>query len=676
MLIKDVIERVARQIAETSDGALIVPTEVVAEGWRRLLCRYRPSSVLRSDRVLAWDTFKKEALRRSNRPTPANALTRRIYAMRLLNANRRRPLLRAIVPPEYRAHIGSYVSMVGRLLPRLTMMTRNGATLGRDWHDDCAALFQDYQSFLNEYALYEPEWESPTVSSQRRYCILFPEVLRDWEYYRPYLEETPQISHIAVPASQNSPLRVYETFFDELQAVMQSIERLLDTGVMPADIAITVADVIRYAPYLQSAADIRAIPLTMRYERPLIEWPAGVFFAHVARLLRSQWDIEALRDLLLNPLIPWRKPDDLRIIVERCTRNAVLRGWSSIAAVLDPERRRLLHILRDELSGLRDAKNAGDLLAAAGRCGGLFLQVEDWDRSNQRVWQMVLNLLADIAYLERHPGIECEQPFDLFLSLLRDRPYVPEPTEMGIAVYPYLVTAGLAVEHHFVLNLSQAATRVRSSMYDFLNEMQRTRIGYNDLDISNEYHTLYNHSGTNVMLSCSHNTPIGRAVPALIGTPLSTVGTDDDVPRLEVERTFWAGQDLTDQDGSRQSPFPDMLYPSQRQGIEYMAHTGLMEKSIDWSRQRIGHPIIPAKVVFSATSLERLRRCPFDYLMCDVLGIWPPNNERQPDDALHVGTLYHRMLQTLYDEIATRDAHSMPLVWRTTIPWASRLSTI
>ena len=70
-----------------------------------------------------------------------------------------------------------------------------------DEDKDLQEIYTRYSAFLNKYGLFDPAWERPPFKKNgNHYFLFFPEILSDWEEYKPILESASDfITVISVP---------------------------------------------------------------------------------------------------------------------------------------------------------------------------------------------------------------------------------------------------------------------------------------------------------------------------------------------------------------------------------------------------------------------------------------------------------------------------------------------
>ncbi|WP_455382315.1 PD-(D/E)XK nuclease family protein [Salinispira pacifica] len=298
------------------DTCLVFPSEVIAAFWRDEFLRLTGRQAVRADRFISWDTFKERLFRSTESRRPANRLYRTVFASAFLARNRRRPILRRLVDPAYAETAGSFERYIRSLLPGLQKLLRRGGPMletvvGADLASDLKRLHGDYSQFLDLYGLFEPGWleeREPVVD--RKYLLFFTSVLDDFEQYASRLSALRSVTVVdtgnATPTATD--LVEYANSVQETNALLDSIESLLEDGVHPRRIVVTLAAAAEYRPMLEREAALRSIPLVFRAGRPLSEYPPGRFLAELGRARARGFSVDALKSLCLNRAVPWREP--------------------------------------------------------------------------------------------------------------------------------------------------------------------------------------------------------------------------------------------------------------------------------------------------------------------------------------------------------------------------------
>lgn len=676
-----------------ADRTHVFPAEIAAAFWRRELVQSTDRRAVREDRIISWDTFKEAVFAdRSNR-RPANRTARRLFARWLAEENARSPFLSALIAPAHAAHSTLFVGKIEQLLPPLHQLrSRYSEKLDAASRNDIEEIYQRYAAYLRRAERFEPSWQQIERSERvGKYTIHFPEVIEDYPEFVRAIDKIPTLSERRIPKSAIPALLEFGNAHEEVAWLLGRLEELLDGGVRPERIAVTVGNTESYLPYLAAEAGRREIPLAPRAGKVLSAYPGGRFFSLLRDLVADDFSLHAMKSLLLNGAIPIRDREAAREIVRCGIDSGVVRSsvsgrrdeWEQALrgriALLDErdrqeeaERRerteRALELYRSLARGTNDLVNAGTFAELRRRLYRLFavlLDTDAWDHTNVLVFQRCMEVLTDCIEESRADGYAVSSPFTAWLTLIDSQIYVPRGAEEGIPVYPYRVAAGIAPDYHFVVNCSNEAARVLSVQWSFLREDQRESLGLHGAEMTDGFLTLYALSGSEVLFSYARESFSGPQI-----APFTFVGDGTVLPAetgagepaaedpFEREPSLWSGAS---------GEIPDTLYPVQRAGARYIAQTGLLHRAPDYGAGRVTETDLrnalvarcgrekPGRVLLSATDLQRYVACPFSYLLMRPLAIDDEYYQVDQDDPRLLGTLYHDVLEHLFGTIRDED---------------------
>jgi RecB family exonuclease len=289
------------------------------------------------------------------------------------------------------------------------------------------------------------------------------------------------------------------------------------------------------------------------------------------------------------------------------------------------------------------------------------LLIAAWDEQSRLVYQSCLDVLYDcVAAAELFEVSLPSSPYSVWMQALADRIYVARSDSGGVPVYPYRVSAGLACRRHFLINAGHDTTTVSIRRFPFLREDQAREIGVRDRDLSQEFLRRYLASGESVRMSYSVE---GLSGPALASGYFVTQDAVVPGPNV-VDRDPYARETAFWETASPEC-FPPTIFPSQRKGYDRMTGTGFREPAADLTSRPLQVPHLvhalrsrlerDGALPVSPTRLEVFLTCPFRFLMRYALDM--EEVEYEADAAGHRagGTLAHRALARLFEEIKEED---------------------
>ena len=656
-----------------SSVVFVFPSEVAAAFWRAETARRGPVRAVRADRFISWDTFKEQVLQERAELAPVNRTTRMLFADAVISENADRPFLSRIVDPRYAEEADAFASDIESLLPTLAALTSGGVYEGLEprLRSDVDELSRRYRSFLDAHGLFEPAWEVQRLEPGRReYVIFHPRLITDFAEFEPALRGHPAVSLVGgIPeAPPAGPvMREYETSRAEIRDLCAHLETLLDDGVAPRDVAVTVCGTDAFLTYLEAACRRRSIPTSLRAGKPLTSYPAGRLFENLRGLPQSDYGLDAMQALLLDRAVPWKDPAAMRRVIrlgiERgCLRNYREEGreqdvWlSALGGEKYRDERGLYGRLRAQTRALNTADSFSRLRSALYEFFGTFLDTGAWSRTQLRVFQSCLDVLSDLIEASERVGLVPRRPFDLWLQALRSRVYVPRDAAAGIALYPYRVAAGIEPRYHFLVNASHSRMRLVHAPYGFLRDDEKERLGLTDTDLTDDYAAAYAVSGSSVAASYSRESFSGPDLPpswfaerALVQEVRRGEAAPDP---FDAERGYFAADEEP----------PARVYRDQLRGLAHMGSTGFTARRPDWSQTLVDDDTLrdrlhaarrtdEGRIRLSPSDVGSYRHCPFGYLLGTLLRLDPDAYTRAARAAADTGRTYHRGFERLYTRI-------------------------
>ena len=180
-------------------------------------------------------------------------------------------LFRSIL--EDYAEIGAVFSeWIAGILPQLDHFEKRYADKASDFLEDdemkdYLVLKNEYADFLKKNSLFEPSWlSSEFYSYQKKYIIIYPELMEDFGEHAELLRQQEEISYIPCPKfnQKENLIDVYKNSRSELKNTVLQIEKLLSEGVRADEIAVSVPDIENYAAYIKREFYLRGIPAEFR----------------------------------------------------------------------------------------------------------------------------------------------------------------------------------------------------------------------------------------------------------------------------------------------------------------------------------------------------------------------------------------------------------------------------
>jgi len=664
---------------EDERAVFVFPSEVSARFWLRRALDFGRRKALRSDRFLDWGDFKRRYLRYPGDRRAVNRAERTVFAWGVLEENRRRPFFRALVPPEHAGSPEVYLGFLVRSLPalsRLPALEHRWPRASTDKLEDLRRLSREYQGFLEGSCLYEPSFELPELDArERRFLVLFPEVIEDFQEYAPLLAGHPSVATVGVPPlppAEQTLLAVHDTLGLELERLLDSVAALLDLGTDPEEIVISVAELAALEGSLSRRAELRAVPLVIHRSHPVTAFPTARVFRQIQAVDASRFSLDPLKDLLLNRAVRWREPALAAGLVRLGLDHRLLRslpaghrdGWEDAFRRAEsignprglplPQLRRFYRRLRRYLSEICGARSFHSLKERLTGFARVLLDTSQWQPGELGAFQFALEKLDELqaASAGDLPA------FSLWLAYLDNELYLPRLVSGGVPVYDYPVAEGIAPLHHFLVNASQEGTSRRLKPLPALNPYEEESLELRERDLAPEHLRLFLHSGRKVRIGYSRQ-GLSRThlPPALFVTHGSVTAPDKPAQAVEaagdpelLERRAWAAA------GS----FP--LVRLQQLGFGHALATSLAPKGLDATAEAFPDPELAARLLeplcgprggeeplrISPTALERFHACPFAYLLESCLETGEEDYTVSTSDPRELGAIMHRIFEGFF----------------------------
>lgn len=671
-----------RSILEDALGdrniSFVFPSEVAADSWARAAPSRLGAKAVESDRFLGWDSFKALLFSRRGSGRPADGVARIIWAAGVAARQAAAPFLERILGParlsEGQGAGVAFVPFLASLPPALSSVARASSRLpGDDALRDLIRLRDDYASFLDEHGLFEPAWEAlPAPSPGNSYIIIAPELIEDFEEYAEAIAALPAVSLARLPRPESPPeLAGFDGCYDEYRWALLSIGELLDSGVNPEDIALTVPDIEASAPYVLRAAEIAGVPLSLKRGSTLAQSPFGRLLEEISACSSRGFAFDALRDLLLDRFAVWNRADEARGLIRFGIDKHAVASFADRGKNVDIWRlsfkacgapRSLVDFYRDlrrRVERISTARTFASLRAAIMEFRRELLDESGLGKGEELRLQKAIDELNKLVQMEERlgPG-ELPSPLELFLKHLEDIPYVPQESGAAVPVYPYRVSALVAARDHFVLGCSQEGASVSYARARFLREDQKEALGLADRDASADFASAYTVSGDVVRFSYSAEALGGWTLPHPY-----FLGREGNPRRPDAERELALDPQLSEgRAWASGAALPGRLPRAELAAAASLAAApiaGAAERyaqqkcaGVEARRAALGSATRPdGELRLSASEVEDYLACPFAWLLARALKLEAQEAGVGFFDALLAGEMGHAAVRELFAAI-------------------------
>jgi hypothetical protein len=750
----DLIRTIIRREIGRQESCFVFPSEAASSQWARRAGDFTGVRSVALNRFMAWDRFKERAISAASLDKrPVSQVLRRLFVRSLIEGNARalraKPEegrkpdrggraeglpFRVLIPPEYAEEGAVFASSLVEILPSLgywkIRTEKSGVKL--DGEDrDLLLLEGEYRAFLEKFRLFEPSWEAPSrEEGETRYFIFYPELIEDFAEYEPFLKTAGE-RYQWIPMEEEEalpPLRRFGTIREELRSAVLEIRRLHEEEHIPfEEMALSVPELKETEPYLLREFSLYNIPLRRRFGKPLGEYGAGRLFSLVNDVVVNNFSFSSLKALVLNSSLPWRYPQKNEELILFGIENNCVSGyleggekkdvWEEAFKLSsrgrDKELQRYYLTLKQKLTALSGCRSFTALRSAyfslrgnraefeAPAAGGKsFFSREHCPAESDAVLGRCVEELSALIQIEReldltgeNPRLMPPAPLQFFITLLREKQYVPRRYEAGVNLFQYRVAAAAPFACHFVLNANQSSATVLYQSLKFLrrDKRERLKITGEDRDASAFFFRAYGICGAGrLWISASERTFSGWTIPhSFFKGPFLPGGgfpAGEDFPRgddfFAGEKNWWT---FPGKPGGEGTPaFPARLFSVQKEGFDRFkslipredaldltkprgpfsgpAYRPVFERlrAVQWEERELEDGGKEACLKVSATDLNDFFTCSLFWLYKKIFAIREFSLEARLLDDASRGLLYHRILEKLFTRIREEEGVFWP----------------
>ncbi len=666
-------EKVILDAAADNGTTLVFPSEISAYFWRRKVMAAGVASTVPADRFLSWDRFKESITATEYSLRPANRALRLLFASYFLQKVASGEVsVESFIPGNFRWNASSFTSWLSRMLPGCKAVSEAAEAAGGDAlgpvYRDLIFIEDSYRTFLEEKGFFEPSWHTAQpVIGESRYLVCFPEIIEDFGDYAPFFTGR-NVDVLPVKATTTgAEIHRFPTTMEEMDWVLAGVAEYLEDGMSPGDIVITLPDGDEWR-YLEDEARLYGVPLDIRIGKTLTDYRGGAFFRLLGEVGTGGLELETLERLFLDHAFPWKDRETGTNIVRFGREHGLLKNYGNVNLWKRKLKAFGLSRLRDYLDsivsgvkGLSDASSFYELRIAMYAFIDRFLNPENWSSIDGQVVRYALDSLGELVKTEEYLSEPSKsRPFQLWLTYLSGSVYVPRGTGLGVRVFPYGVTAGIMPSVHFIIGIDQARIRRTVSLPTFLREDQRLACGITDMDITDDFLSLYMASGEKVFISYSGQGFEGpHLAPSLLQGKTEGDGEAWSAGPCVGEESYWNGT----------SPLPERLPQCMKLGFSRISSTAFhsVPSSFDFSgNTELAHTLAgkntddEGRIVISPTGLDSFNLCRFQYLLTHLLDV--DDNIPAPlfPDPLERGIFLHEVFKQFMELVRRDEAGIQP----------------
>ncbi len=694
----DIAKKISSCLAERKI-CFVFPTQVSADSWAEAALSLPGLEALETDRFLGWDGFL-DRITSANIPKgrkKADARSRLLWAMSLLEEQRKKPFLRSLMS-QVTAPPLSVAPGFARLAPTLRGIAVRLRTLSGDLPGgereaelgEYLELAEKYSRFLDQNLLYEPAHLHPSTDRERHYILFEPSLMPGHAAVAAELDNACSVEVHSSRAQGGEPedgespiLQKFATLHDELGYVLASCASLIEAGLQPEDIAISFPNPgPEIQAHLRLIAGQWGLPVDFRAGKTLAASPFGHLLTSISRASAEGFSLRTLRMLFDQGAFRWKEIDLARKLIRFASRYHIPE-LSADRQYMSEIWKRTLSLCPDPGADVRafhaSLLKAARSIAGAGSFAKLrgalhefkdkYLDEKDIDPEADRTLERIFEELDGFdqwhGYL-RAPDLRAS-PLDILLLALDATPYRTAESANAISVYPYHLGMLLASPIHFVMDASQDSLKPARGYFSRIPEELRDLIGEEEIDEAvlssfDAVHAVYCHAGKGLSgFSVPHpwflrnaarqHMVDGQGIPPLPDALEARAWRDSaagELPARLAARSLRAARGILEPDGRGN------LYPSSTLcGKSRVAATALDPGAL------LALPACDAAPFYkiSPGRLKSLMECPIKWFMTCVPGI---DGGSSAAAVLAEGSLAHALIRTLLQDIALRDGGFRP----------------
>jgi hypothetical protein len=463
----------------------VFPTQISADSWAKASLDFSGRTCVDLDRFQGWDKILGTLRQRPSSPglREADSQSRLLWAYRLIKEESKNHLLgrllnRRQVPPSGLAcGLASAAPFLFEAAASLRAKISDGSLPDdQGLIQDYESLAADYSSFLRKNGIYEPGRLPWRGDPDKRYLLFYPSLMPG---FSPELSRSAPDLRIETwePDMRLSErgLLSFSTLPDQLDFVLGLCRNLIDQGLSPSDLALSLPDLgADMEAHLSRASRSWGLPLQYRGGRKLSDSPVGRLLGAAARALGEGFSLRSLKILFDPGLAPWKERQQCLSLI-RIARRYRIPDFSADPEYMtslwaktlgsqsgqDEALSSFFSLLRRSCAALSNSRSFAALRIALHAFIDDLLDEEKFSTYSTLTLERIFEELSALESWETSLALEkgVLNPFEVFQAALQHRLYSPKDPAQAIAVYPYHLGIMIPARMHFVLEASMESSR-------------------------------------------------------------------------------------------------------------------------------------------------------------------------------------------------------------------------
>lgn len=704
----NLIEQTIKTYGRNLQNVFVFPSRIASRLWFQKSLNITGLGTVPSENYMSWDGFKESCLvSQAASLSPVSNTVRRIFAQYISRLNSEKakdgePLFKFLIPQDYAETGAVFSEWIAGILPQLDHFEKRYADKGSDFSNDnemrdYLVLKNEYTDFLKKNSLFEPSWvSSEFYSYQKKYIIIYPELMEDFGEHAELLKQQEEIGYIPCPKfnQKENLIDVYKNSRSELKNTVLQIEKLLSEGVRADEIAVSVPDIENYAAYIKREFYLRGIPAEFRSGFKLGLEQAGKLFSLIYDCVQNNFAFEFMKPIVLNKHIPWKDREGVEALIDYGVKNNCAVSWKEnkedtvykniwiesfkinyerdeIEVEQKKKARDWFYSFYYAVNRICESKTFADLQKNYFLFRNELIDENLFSEKDNAILGRCISCLQELLYLEDkfEAYMPCDR-FKFFISELDKAIYVPQNTGLAVSIFPYRVAAATPFSYHFVLNCSQDHTNIIYNKLSFLRKDKREALGVFETDASSYFFEAYTESPNSVFSFSPHTFN-----SYLIINNLFEISEDEEIKNAErvnkkIEELKSYDSFLFDypEEKEETSEKTSAIYKIQKNAVSTFS-TLKRKKAFSYlqnSYDRVSEELNSymeknlfkdGAIKLSQTDLKIFTECPVLWFLEKVLSVFSENYDAGIFDARNIGNLSHNVLEVLYKEIGSTDKY-------------------
>lgn len=704
----NLIEQTLKTYGRDLKNVFVFPSRIASRLWFQKSLSITGLGTIPSENYMSWDGFKESCLvSQAASLSPVSNTVRRIFAQYISRLNSEEakdgePLFKFLIPEDYAETGAVFSEWIAGILPQLDHFEKRYADKSSDFLEDDEMrdylfLKNEYNDFLKKNSLFEPSWvSSEFYSYQKKYIIIYPELMEDFGEHAELLRQQEEISYI--PCSKfnqkKNLIDVYKNSRSELKNTVLQIEKLLSEGVRADEIAVSVPDIENYAAYIKREFYLRGIPAEFRSGFKLGLEQAGKLFSLIYDCVQNNFAFEFIKPIVLNKHIPWKDREGAEALIDYGVKNNCAVSWKEnkedavykniwiesfkinyekdeIEVEQKKKARDWFYSFYYAVNRICESKTFADLQKNYFLFRNELIDENLFSEKDNAILGRCISCLQELLYLEDkfEAYMPCDR-FKFFISELDKAIYVPQNTGLAVSIFPYRVAAATPFNYHFVLNCSQNHTNIIYNKLSFLRKDKREALGVFETDASSYFFEAYTESSNAVFSFSPHNFN-----SYLIINNLFEISEDEEIKNIErinkkIKELKSYDSFLLDYPEEKEdaSEKTSAIYKVQKNAastfstLKRKKKFSYLQNSYDKISEELNsymeeNLFKEGALKLSQTDLKIFTECPVLWFLEKVLSVFSENYDAGIFDARNIGNLSHNVLEILYKEIGSTDKY-------------------